>query len=151
MYCSGFGEKRPIEAVLFLGDSSFETNPRTQIPKEMTRIIIFQIHIGQCDLSLEVFSTSFWRCQLGGRIFFSNKTVQTTSIIPGKGMLVLPSSSLSLKSSCLVRNSGKEQDVSDSAFFSNKVCHLLKTKMPSSPCMINTQVASPSFGLLSHW
>lgn len=64
--------------------------------------------------------------------FFPDKTVQTTSIIPGKRDLCFPSSGLSLNHACPMRNYGKEDDVSACLFFSNKVCHLLKTKMPSS-------------------
>lgn len=99
----------------------------------MTKIIIFKTHIVHCDFSLEIFSTQFWGCQLGGRIFFfPNKTVQTTSIILGKETFVLPSACLWLVFAFLLRNYGKERDVSASFLSSDKVCHLLRTKVLSS-------------------
>ena len=108
----------------------------------MTKIIIFKTHIVYCDFSLEIFIAQFWGCQLGGRIFFffflRNKTVQTTSIILGKETFVLPFACIWLVSAFLLRNCGKEQDVSASFLSSNKVCHLLRTKVLSSslhdPC-----------------
>ena len=52
-------KKKPVDIVFFFGDSSFESDPRTQIPEEMTKIIIFKTHIVHCDFSLEIFSTQF--------------------------------------------------------------------------------------------
>lgn len=43
--CSGFREKKPVDVVFFFWDSSFDSNPRTQIPEDMTKIIIFKTHI----------------------------------------------------------------------------------------------------------
>lgn len=42
--CSRFREKKPIDIIFFYWDSSFESNPRTQISEETTKIIIFKIH-----------------------------------------------------------------------------------------------------------
>lgn len=84
--------------------------------------------------SLHNFEDASWE----GGFFFPNKTVQTTSIILGKETFVLPSACIWLVSAFLLRNCGKEQDVSASFLSSNKVCHLLRTKVLSSslhdPC-----------------
>ena len=50
---SGRKKKKPVDTVFFFGDSSFESDPRTQIPEEMTKIIIFKTHIVYGDFSLE--------------------------------------------------------------------------------------------------
>lgn len=103
----------------------------------MTKIIIFKTHIVYCDFSLEIFSTQFWGCQLGGRIFFFlNKTVQTTSIILGKEMFVLPSACLWLVFAFLLRNYGKERDVSILSFPLIKFVIYWELKCCPLPCMI---------------
>lgn len=128
--CLGLGEKKPMTCFFFFGGLKFwiksqnsdsRTDDKNNYLYNVCSIVWLFLGISQyIILKMPV-----------GREFFSlpNKTLQTTLIIPGSGTFALPFSSLSLNSACLMRLSGKEQDVSSSFFFSNKVCHLPKTKM----------------------
>lgn len=85
--------------------------------------------------SVHNFEDASWE---GGFFFSLIKQYRPLQLSLRKEMFVLPSACVWLVSAFLLRNYGKEQDVSASCLSSNKVCHLLRTKVLSSslhdPC-----------------